>query len=67
LNIHLNTVAETTSGNSHGTSSRDRRSALRGKRREKKTASASPIVYWKKIDATTKIAVTSTALANCGL
>ena len=63
--IHCQLVAETMIGSSHGTRNRPRSTMESGKLRRKNTASASPIVYWKNNDTTTKKAVCSTIGQNC--
>jgi len=66
LNIHDHVDAETISGSSHGM----RNSALRvpesGKLRLKKTASARPAVYWKRIDTRVKTMVLRSAGPKVG-
>ena len=46
-NMKVRIVPLTTGGSSHGIRISDRRKAFAGKRREKKTASARPMPYWK--------------------
>src|SRR3954465_3210252 len=57
LSIHAQMVAEQRRGSSHGTSSSARNVDERRKCWLKKTASASPIVYWNSRDAPTKKSV----------
>src|SRR3954453_10432546 len=65
-NIHCQVVPDTMMGVSHGTRKSARSSGERGKDRWKKTANASPIVYWKKSETRTKNAVWPRVGQNCG-
>ena len=64
--IHCHVVPETMIGSSHGTRNSARSTPESGNDRRKKTARPRPIVYWKKSDTTTKIAVCRTVGQNCG-
>jgi hypothetical protein len=64
LSIHDQVEAETMSGSSHGTRKRARSTLDSGKLERKKTARASPRVYWKTMETTTKTAVFQRAAVN---
>src|ERR1700738_1011731 len=61
-NIHRQTVPDTTSGSSQGTSSSERSTPPSGKTRRKNSASARPIENWKTSDP----AVNRTVLTTVG-
>ena len=63
-NIHCQTEAETTSGNSHGASSSARIAELPGKACRKNSASSMPMVIWPAIDSAVKMAVLPSAAMN---
>ena len=67
LSIHAEIDGDTSSGNSHGTRKSARSVAASGKRREKKTARASPIANWNRIEPIVKTAVFQSAGPKVGL